>query len=59
MDLPGCQMDSTEDQIDKKILESIFGPHKSSFLFQEKLALEAKKKIVNLFVKAYLDFSSF
>ena len=52
-------MDSTKDQIDKKILENIFGPHKSSFLFQEKLALEAKKKIVNLFVKAYLDFSSF
>ena len=53
-------MDSTKDQIDMKILESIFGPHKSSFLFQEKLALEAKKKkIVNLFVKMYLDFSSF
>ena len=43
MDLPGCQMDSTEDQIDKKILESIFDPHKLSFLFQEKLALKAKK----------------
>ena len=45
LDIHEYQMETQKDQIDKKILENIFDPHKSSFQFQEKLALKAKKSV--------------